>query len=379
MALVAAAHAHEKCVEALDRIPRATRLALLQWCLGPALRDVVRLRNTCCLADDGGLDFSGFARAHQLALRVFLCVAAVGRIDWEAEDCDEQLTAAAALLHYNREAVGGGDDHEVVEIPGATSWPIDAWWSPTTPRHRMGAYVTPVGAEVLREDLPPALILQLTLEIASVAAVAEIALTAIVLREVAEVAHPGDFWTRRLISGSTNGIENLPFPTFAERLDRLILERALDGFLVSKVATAEGVLSMRFVWSGCPLNEREPQPLEMPPGVPEDHKRRFVRDAARFFASNCAVTVREAREAGCANCPAVESVSIVYSGVGQLFRGVAPVATALLIDMMGNEDIQTAVLSEDPAFYRGLDELGISVFDMNDDDAATAGPDDAGS
>merc|ERR1719399_1977672 len=102
----------------------------------------------------------------------------------------------------------------------------------------MGAYVTPVGAEVLREDLPPALILQLTLEIASVAAVAEIALTGIVLREVAEVAHPGDFWTRRLISGSTNGIENRPFPTFAERLDRLILERALDGFLVSKVATA---------------------------------------------------------------------------------------------------------------------------------------------
>ena len=42
--------------------------------------------------------------------------------------------------------------------------------------------------------------------------------------------------------------------------------------------------------------------------------------------------------------------------------------------MMGNEDIQKAVLSEDPAFYRGLDELGISVFDMNDDDAATAGP-----
>ena len=44
------------------------------------------------------------------------------------------------------------------------------------------------------------------------------------------------------------------------------------------------------------------------------------------------------------------------------------------------EAIQKAVLSEDPAFYRGLDELGISVFDMNEaDDAATAGPDDAGS
>merc|ERR1719197_649133 len=99
----------------------------------------------------------------------------------------------------------------------------------------MGAYVTPVGAEVLREDLPPALVLQLTMEIASVAGVAEIALTAIVLREVAEVAHPGgDFWTRRLISGSTNGVENRPFPTFAERLDRLIMERALDGFFVSK-------------------------------------------------------------------------------------------------------------------------------------------------
>mgnify|MGYP004094764595 CR=1 FL=1 len=88
---------------------------------------------------------------------------------------------------------------------------------------------------------------------------------------------------------------------------------------------------MRFVWSGCPLNEMEPQPLEMPDGVPEDHKRRFVRDAARFFASNCAVTIRKAREAGCADCPAVESVSIVYSGVGQLFRAVAPVATALVM------------------------------------------------
>ena len=74
-----------------------------------------------------------------------------------------------------------------------------------------------------------------------------------------------------------------------------------------------------------------------------------------------------------ADVPAVESVSIVYSGVGQLFRAVAPVATALFIDMMGDEDIQKAVLSEDPAFYRGLDELGICVFDMNDDDAATAG------
>ena len=114
----------------------------------------------------------------------------------------------------------------------------------------------------------------------------------------------------------------------------------------------------------------------MPPGVPEDHKRRFVRDAARFFASNCAVMCREA--AGCADVPAVESVSIVYSGVGQLFRAVAPLATALVIDMMGEEAIQKAVLSEDPAFYRGLDELGICVFDMNDDDAATAGP-DAGS
>ena len=69
-----------------------------------------------------------------------------------------------------------------MEIPGATSWPIDAWWFSTTPRHRMGAFVTPVGAKVLREDLPPALVLQLTMEIASVAAVAEIALTAIVLR-----------------------------------------------------------------------------------------------------------------------------------------------------------------------------------------------------
>ena len=82
--------------------------------------------------------------------------------------------------------------------------------------------------------------------------------------------------------------------------------------------------------------------------------------------------------AGCADCPAVESISIVYSGVGQLFRAVAPVATALVIDMMGEEAIQKAVLSEDPAFYRGLDELGICVFDMNDDDAATAGG-DAGS
>ena len=160
------------------------------------------------------------------------------------------------------------------------------------------------------------------------------------------------------------------------------MERALDGFLVSKVATADGVLSMRYVWSGCPLNEVEPQPLEMPDGVPEDHKRRFVRDAARFFGSNCAVTIREARAAACADCPAVESVSIVYSGVGQLFRAVAPVATALFIDMMGEEAIQKAVLSEDPAFYRGLDSLGICVFDMNaaePADAATAGPDDAGS
>ena len=80
-------HAHEKCIEALDRIPRATRLALLQWCLAPALRDIVRIRYVLShepAADDGGLDFSGFARTHQLALRVFLCVAALGRIDWDS-------------------------------------------------------------------------------------------------------------------------------------------------------------------------------------------------------------------------------------------------------------------------------------------------------
>lgn len=234
MALLAAAHAHDQCVEVLNRIPRPTRLALLQLVLAPALRNIVRLRNTCCLTSDGEVDFSGFARAHQLGLRVFLCVAALGRIDWADVD-DEAVTAAAALLHY--------DEHEIMcnhpnaaghELPGAASWPIDAWWFPTTPRHCMGSYVTPVGAEVLREDYPPAFILELTGQIASVAAVAEIALKAIVLREVAEVAHPGDFWTKRLISGSTDTTLDRPFPTFAERLDRVFLERAMDGFLVTK-------------------------------------------------------------------------------------------------------------------------------------------------
>ena len=115
LALVAAAHAHEKCIEALDRIPRPTRLALLQWSLAPALRDIVRIRNMCCLTVKGELDFSGFARTHQLALRVFLCVEALGRIDWTAPN-DEQMTAAVALLHYDRER----------RRRRRPSWPINA-------------------------------------------------------------------------------------------------------------------------------------------------------------------------------------------------------------------------------------------------------------
>ena len=81
---------------------------------------------------------------------------------------------------------------------------------------------------------------------------------------------------------------------------------------------------MRWLWCGAPFNEVEPQPLNAP--LPEEHKARFVWDAARFFASNCAAMTREA--AACADCPAVESCSVVFSGFGQAFRAVAPVATA---------------------------------------------------
>ena len=368
MAPEAVEHAYGKCIEALDRIPRPTRLALLQWSLAPALMYTVRTRNMCCLTSEGELDFSGFARTHQLALRVFLCVEALGRIDWTAPN-DEAVTAAAALLHYGVS--------EVVD----PSWPINALKFTTAfcRRPRMCEFVTPAAAEHCNAEYAPGIVFELTSQIASVAAVAEIALTAIVLREVAEVAHPGgDFWTRRLVSGSTNGVENRPFPTFAERLDRLIMERALDGFFVSKLATENGVLNIRCVWCGCPFNEAEPMPLAPP--LPDEHKSAFVGGAARFFASNCAATIREA--AGCADCPAVESVSVVFSGFGRLLRAVAPVATAIFVDMQDDE-IREKVVSEDPAFYGEMDRLGIRVYDMNAaepaDDAATAGSDDAGS
>ena len=364
MAPEAVEHAYGKCIKALDRIPRPTRLALLQWSLAPALMYTVRTRNMCCLTSEGELDFSGFARTHQLALRVFLCVEALGRIDWTAPN-DEAVTAAAALLHY--------DVSEVVD----PSWPINSLKFTTAfcRRPRMCEFVTPAAAEHCNAEYAPGIVFELTSQIASVAAVAEIALTAIVLREVAEVAHPGgDFWTRRLVSGSTNGVENRPFPTFAERLDRLIMERALDGFFVSKVATEDGVLALRCVWCGCPFNEHEPMPLAPP--LPEENKSAFVGGAARFFASNCAATIREA--AGCADCPSVESVAVVFSGFGRLLRAVAPVATAIFVDMQDDE-IREKVVSEDPAFYGEMDRLGIRVFDMNDDDAVTAGPDDAGS
>ena len=68
----------------------------------------------------------------------------------------------------------------------------------------------------------------------------------------------------------------------------------------------------------------------------------------------------------------------MFSGFGRLLRAVAPVATAIFVDMQDDE-IREKVVSEDPAFYGEMDRRGIRVFDMNDDDAATAGPDDAGS
>ena len=76
--------------------------------------------------------------------------------------------------------------------------------------------------------------------------------------------------------------------------------------------------------------------MPLAPPLPEENKNAFVGGAARFFASNCAATIREA--AGCADCPAVESVSIVFSGFGRLLRAVAPVATAIFVDMHGGRD-----------------------------------------
>ena len=61
-------------------------------------------------------------------------------------------------------------------------------------------------------------------------------------------------------------------------------------------------------------------------------------------------------------------------GFERKIRAVAPVAT-VFVDMQDDE-IREKVVSEDPAFYEEMDRRGIRVFDMNDDDAATAGPDD---
>ena len=68
----------------------------------------------------------------------------------------------------------------------------------------------------------------------------------------------------------------------------------------------------------------------------------------------------------------------MFSGFERKIRAVAPVATAIFVDMQDDE-IREKVVSEDPAFYEEMDRRGIRVCDMNDDDAATAGPDDAGS
>ena len=68
----------------------------------------------------------------------------------------------------------------------------------------------------------------------------------------------------------------------------------------------------------------------------------------------------------------------MFSGFGRLLRAVAPVATAIFVDMQDDE-IREKVVSEDPAFYGEMDRRGIRVFDMNAastaDDAATEGPD----
>ena len=164
--------------------------------------------------------------------------------------------------------------------------------------------------------------------------------------------------------GSTNGIENRPFPTFAERLDRLILERALDGFLVSKVATEDGVLSMRFVWSGCPLNEVEPHAPRDASRGPRGPQKAFVGTLRAVLRLELRRDDPRGSRRAVPTAPAVESVSIVvHSGVGLVpRRGARRDGPRHRHD--GEEAIQKAVLSEDPAFY-GSDELGICVFDMN--------------
>ena len=349
MAPEAVEHAYGKCIEALDRVPRPTRLALLQWSLAPALRDIVRIRNMCCLTSEGELDFSGFARTHQLALRVFLCVEALGRIDWTAPN-DEAVTAAAALLHY--------DVSEVVD----PSWPINSLKFTTAfcTRPRMCEFVTPAAAEHCNAEYAPGIVLELTTQIASVAAVAEIALTAIVLREVAEVAHPGgDFWTKRLGLGQHQRRREPPVPDLRRKARPA--HHGTGPRWVLRVQAGDGGRRARVALCLVRLPVQRGRTDAARATAARREQKRLRR--GRGPVLRLQLCRDDPRGGGLRRLPGRrERLRRVL-----WLRAVAPrrgaVATAIFVDMQDDE-IREKVVSEDPAFYGEMDRRGIRVFDM---------------
>ena len=101
MAPEAVEHAYGKCIEALDRIPRATRLALLQWSLAPALRDIVRIRICVVSRGEGEAGLLGLrAGAPARLARLPVCRGARSyRLD--GPTTKPRDGAAVALLHYD--------------------------------------------------------------------------------------------------------------------------------------------------------------------------------------------------------------------------------------------------------------------------------------
>ena len=148
-ARASASEAYARCARGLDRVPRAARLAVAKFAISPALDHIVKLRLENSLAVDGALDFTQFARAYELGLRVLLFVDGLGEVGWAVGATDDAVVAAAKFLHDSSASPTALGER-------AASWLLDAARDPAG-RSALDLLETPDGletAEVMRVARP---------------------------------------------------------------------------------------------------------------------------------------------------------------------------------------------------------------------------------
>jgi len=340
----------------LDRVPRAARLAVAKFETSPALDHIVKLRLENSLAVDGALDFTQFARAYELGLRVLLFVDGLGEVGWAAGATDDAVVAAAKFLHDSSVSPSALGER-------AASWLLDAARDPAG-RSALDLLETPDGLETAE-------VMRVATWVSARAALVELVLTALLLREIAELARPGDFWPTSLIQRPETSCMRYDhaFESFEEAWDATVVRTCTDGWMVTeRTITTDAALEIRCVWMGMPFMDEWKMPLEMLDA--QYDVAAFVPQTALFLASNLGATVREA--ARFADCPRVTDCVVRFVGLGLAAEATTPVATALRVDI---QDDATAELigRKDKTFFDDVERRGIKVVVLSgrDSDGAT--------